>query len=107
MTGTTAVEVSVHIAATPEKVFPYFTERARYVQWMGSEATLELVPGGMYRVHMPDGMAAAGTFLQLEPPHQLAFTWGFADADAAQHSKHEQTAATAATRCRPEAPGSR
>ena len=32
MTGTHAVEVSVHGAATPEDVFPYFTDPARYVQ---------------------------------------------------------------------------
>ena len=29
------VEVSVHIAASPETVFPYFTDPSRYVQWMG------------------------------------------------------------------------
>ena len=90
MTATHAVEVSVHVAATPEDVFRYFTDPARYVQWMGSEATLEPVPGGTYRVRMPDGFRAAGTFLQIDSPHRLAFTWGFADADAAQRSKHEQ-----------------
>ncbi len=94
MTETAAVEMSVHIAATPENVFPYFTDPARYVQWMGSEAKLEPVPGGTYRVHMSDGFRAAGTFLQIDPPHRLAFTWGFADDDAAQHVKHEQTEAS-------------
>jgi uncharacterized protein YndB with AHSA1/START domain len=94
MTGTTAIEVSVHLAATPGNLFPYFTDPARYVQWMGSEAQLEPVPGGTYRVHMPDGFEAAGTFLHIEPPHRLAFTWGFADDDAARHSKHEQTEAS-------------
>jgi uncharacterized protein YndB with AHSA1/START domain len=94
MPGTAAVEVSVHIAATPENVFPYFTDPARYVQWMGSEATLEPVPGGRYRVHMSDGFRAAGTFLQIDPPHRLAFTWGFADDDAAQQVKHEHTEAS-------------
>jgi uncharacterized protein YndB with AHSA1/START domain len=94
MTGTHTVEVSVHLAAAPENVFRYFTDPARYVQWMGSEAKLEPVPGGMYRVQMPDGFRAAGTFLQVDPPHQLAFSWGFADADAAQRSKHEQVAAS-------------
>jgi uncharacterized protein YndB with AHSA1/START domain len=94
MTETFTVEMSVHIAATPETVFPYFTDPACYVQWMGSEAKLEPVPGGLYRVHMADGFQAAGTFLQVEPPHRLAFTWGFADDDAAQHVKHEQTEAS-------------
>jgi uncharacterized protein YndB with AHSA1/START domain len=34
MSAAGAVEVSVHVAATPENVFPYFTDPARYVQWM-------------------------------------------------------------------------
>jgi uncharacterized protein YndB with AHSA1/START domain len=99
----TAVEVSVQLAAAPETVFPYFTEPGRYVQWMGSEATLEPSPGGTYRVRMPDGFRAAGTFLHVDPPHQLAFTWGFADADAVQRSKHEQNRASSGN---PMPPGS-
>ena len=87
MTELLVAEVSVHVAAAPEDVFPYFTDPARYVQWMGSEAKLEPVPGGVYRVRMPDGFEAAGTFLSVDPPHQLAFTWGFADDEAAQHTK--------------------
>ena len=46
------VEVSVHIAAPPETVFPYFTDPGRYVQWMGRGATLEPVAGGRYRIQM-------------------------------------------------------
>src|SRR5712691_3007229 len=90
MTKTAPVEVTMHIKAAPEDVFPYFTDPARYVQWMGTEATLEPEPGGMYRVHMSDGFKAAGTFLQVEPLHLIVFTWGFADEEAAQHVKHEQ-----------------
>ena len=41
MTDADVLEVSVHIAAQPETVFPYFTDPVRYVQWMGSEATLD------------------------------------------------------------------
>jgi uncharacterized protein YndB with AHSA1/START domain len=81
---------TLHVAAAPEDVFSYFTDPARYVQWMGNEAKLEPVPGGVYRVHMSDGFQAAGTFLHVDPPHQLAFTWGFADDEAAQHTKHKR-----------------
>jgi uncharacterized protein YndB with AHSA1/START domain len=94
MTATSAVEVTMHIAATPGDVFRYFTDPARYVQWMGSEAKLEPVPGGVYRVQMPDGFRAAGTFVEINPPRRLAFTWGFADDEAAQHVKHEPTEAS-------------
>src|ERR1700686_3825678 len=89
MTEISPVEVRLHIPAAPEDVFPYFTDPARYVQWMGSEAKLEPVPGGVYRIHMPDGFAAAGEFLQVTRPHRVVFSWGFADDEAAQHTKHK------------------
>lgn len=77
MTGADVVEVSVHIAARPETVFPYFTDPGHYVQWMGTRAALEPVPGGCYRVVMRDGIEAAGEFIEVDPPHRLVFTWGW------------------------------
>jgi uncharacterized protein YndB with AHSA1/START domain len=94
MTEAGAVEVSLHIAATPENVFPYFTDPVRYVQWMGSDAELEPIPDGIYRVSMSDGFRAAGRFVELDAPHRIVFTWGFADADAAQQVRHESTEAS-------------
>lgn len=79
MTGADALEVSVHIAARPETVFAYFTDPERYVQWMGTSATLEAVPGGVYRVGMRDGVEAVGEFLEVDPPRRLVFTWGWTD----------------------------
>src|SRR5260370_30732417 len=70
------VEVSLYIAAQPETVFPYFTDPGRYIQWMGSEATLDPVPGGTYRVRARDAVEAAGEFVEVDPPRRLAFTWG-------------------------------
>ena len=77
MSDDRVVEVSVHIAAQPETVFPYFTDPGRYVQWMGAEAALEPVPGGCYRIVMRDGVEAAGEFVEIDPPHRLVFTWGW------------------------------
>jgi uncharacterized protein YndB with AHSA1/START domain len=76
------VEVSVHIAAAPETVFPYFTDPGRYIQWMGSGAALEPVPGGTYRILMRDGIEAAGHFLEVDPPRRLVFTWGWTNSHA-------------------------
>jgi uncharacterized protein YndB with AHSA1/START domain len=87
MTDIAPVEVTIHVPAAPADVFPYLTDPARYVRWMGSEARLEPVPGGVYRVAMPDGFAAAGQFLRVEQPHLVVFTWGFADDEAASHTK--------------------
>jgi uncharacterized protein YndB with AHSA1/START domain len=77
MTESDVLEVTVHISARPETVFPYFTDPARYVQWMGSSATLEPRPGGRYRVGMRDGVEAVGEFVEVDPPHRLVFTWGW------------------------------
>jgi uncharacterized protein YndB with AHSA1/START domain len=88
MTDINPVEVIVHVPAAPAEVFPYFTDPVRYVQWMGSQAELEPVPGGMFRVDMPDGFAGAGTFTEVASPHLVVFTWGFADDEAASHTKH-------------------
>ena len=88
MTDIAQVEVSIHVPAAPADVFPYFTDPARYVRWMGSEARLDPVPGGEYRVAMPDGFAAAGAFAEVVRPNLVVFTWGFADDEAAAHTKH-------------------
>ena len=70
------LEVSVHIQARPETVFPYFTDPARYVLWMGSQAVLEPRPGGVYRVTMSNGVVTSGEFLEVDPPRRLVFSWG-------------------------------
>jgi hypothetical protein len=59
----------VFIAATPEEVFSCLTDPLRYVQWMGSQATLEAVPG-VFHLHMADGFEAAGTVVEVAPPHR-------------------------------------
>jgi hypothetical protein len=70
MTGT--VEVTVRIPAEPDEVFRYFTDSSLYVRWMGSDATLDPVPGGSYRVRMPDGFEAAGN-AELAKAYRVAW----------------------------------
>jgi uncharacterized protein YndB with AHSA1/START domain len=96
MTDIAPVEVTMHVPAAPAAVFPYLTEPARYVRWMGSEARLEPAPGGVYRVAMPDGFAAAGEFRRVERPHLVVFTWGFADDAAASRTKGGAASSAAA-----------
>jgi uncharacterized protein YndB with AHSA1/START domain len=83
------VEITLHIRASPQEVFGYWTDPDRYVRWMGTEATLEPKPGGTYLLRMSDGMSNAGTFIEVRAPNLIIFTWGFADAEAAQHTLHE------------------
>jgi uncharacterized protein YndB with AHSA1/START domain len=87
MTDIAPVEMTIHVPAAPADVFPYLTDPARYVRWMGSKAQLEPAPGGVFRLDMADGFAAAGTFADVVFPRQVVFTWGFADDEAASHTK--------------------
>jgi uncharacterized protein YndB with AHSA1/START domain len=75
VTDVDVIEVTARITARPEAVFPYFTEPGRYSQWMGKSAILDSVPGGIYRVRMSDGVEAIGEFVDVDPPHRIAFTW--------------------------------
>ena len=88
MTEIAPVEVSIHVAAAPAEVFRYLVEPGLYVRWMGREAVLEATPGGAYRVAMADGFAAAGAFAEVTEPQRVVFSWGFADDEAATHTKH-------------------
>ena len=81
--NTAPLEVTTHIAAPPEVVWPYLTDPARYALWMGTEVTLSLTPGGLYKVHMREGIEAEGKFVEIDPPRRLVFTWGWEDQETA------------------------
>ena len=65
------------LPAPPKRVWQLWTEPTLLVGWMGSQATLEPWPGGMFRLAYGNGSVATGTFLDVEPPQFLAFTWGW------------------------------
>ena len=69
-----------HINAPPEVVFPYFTDPALIVTWIGDRAELDPQPGGLFSLDMGD-VIARGTYLTIEPPHRVAFSWGIPGSD--------------------------
>lgn len=71
------VVVEKRIEARPETVFAFLTEPEKYRQWKGIEAELDPRPGGIYRVQMNERTAIRGTYLEVEPPHRVVFTWGW------------------------------
>ena len=77
--NTAPLEVTTTIAAPPEVVWSYLTDPARHALWMGTGVTLSPTPGGVYLVHMSEGIEARGEFVELDPPHRLVFTWGWQD----------------------------
>jgi uncharacterized protein YndB with AHSA1/START domain len=71
------IEHEIRIAASPETVFAYFTDPARMVQWMGTEATLDPRPGGVCRINPSGHAAMLGAFVEVDPPRRIVFTWGW------------------------------
>jgi uncharacterized protein YndB with AHSA1/START domain len=71
------VEHEVRVAASQDRVFEYFTDPTKMVQWMGVEATLDPRPGGVCRIN-PSGQAVMlGEYVEVDRPHRIVFSWGW------------------------------
>jgi uncharacterized protein YndB with AHSA1/START domain len=77
VTETTEVVRELTIAARPETVWEFLVDADKAKRWMGIDATLEAQPGGLYRVEVIPGHVARGSFVELDPPRRLVFTWGW------------------------------
>lgn len=64
-----------HIKATPSVVFPYFTDPGLIVAWIGERAELDPRAGGVFSLDFGTTQAQ-GTYLSVEPPHRVVFSWG-------------------------------
>ena len=71
------LEYETRIAASPETVFQFFTDPAKMVQWMGTEATLDPRPGGVCRINPTGHAVMSGEFVEIDPPRRVVFTWGW------------------------------
>jgi uncharacterized protein YndB with AHSA1/START domain len=69
--------VERHVAAPPEKVFSYFTDAERWTAWQGTEADIDLVPGGNWRVNVTGNGFASGRVVEVVENERVVFTWGW------------------------------
>ena len=77
MTESFVVRRETHIAAPRATVFAFLTDPDKIVQWMGTEATTEVHPGGMYLLKGVGSATARGTFREVVPVHRLAYSFGW------------------------------
>jgi uncharacterized protein YndB with AHSA1/START domain len=78
----TAAGVEIRIAASPETVFDFFTDPDKMIQWMGRSAELDPRPGGSFRCDINGDAIAAGSYVELDRPRRIVFTWGWEGEDA-------------------------
>jgi uncharacterized protein YndB with AHSA1/START domain len=65
------------IEAPQATVFRYFTDSARWAAWWGAGSAIDARPGGRVLVRYPDGTEAVGEVVELSPPSQIVFTYGY------------------------------
>lgn len=67
----------IEIAAPQATVFAFLTDPDKILRWMGTKATVEPHPGGIYLLSMRDAMTARGQFTEVIPVHRLAYSFGW------------------------------
>jgi len=77
MTESLVVRRETHIAASPATVFAFLTDPEKILRWMGTEATTDAHPGGLYLVNGIHGVRARGAFREVVPVHRLAYSFGW------------------------------
>jgi uncharacterized protein YndB with AHSA1/START domain len=80
MTEPLVVQREFQIAAPPATVFAFLTDPQKILSWMGTEATTEAHPGGLYLVKGCGGeraRTARGAFREVVPVHRLAYSFGW------------------------------
>lgn len=83
MADPNAYEREVRIAASPETVFPFFTDPELMTQWMGSSVDVDPRPGGIYRVDIDGNRhVARGEYVEVSPPDRVVFTWGWESSES-------------------------
>jgi uncharacterized protein YndB with AHSA1/START domain len=74
---TTELVKELTIRASPSTIFPYLVDPARFVQWMGTEVSLDARPGGEFRALCGGQYPAAGEYLEVVPDERVVFTFGW------------------------------
>ncbi len=69
---------TIVIQASPETVFRYFTDSARWAAWWGAGSAIDATPGGRIYIRYPNGVEASGEVVAVEPPNRIVFTFGYA-----------------------------
>ncbi len=79
--GSAALVLTERIRATPDQVFDYLVDRDKLLRWMGTDATIDPQPGGVFHVDVNGRDVASGSYVEVERPSKVVFTWGWEGSD--------------------------
>jgi uncharacterized protein YndB with AHSA1/START domain len=69
--------VERRVSVPPDQVFEYFTDAERWLRWQGTDAQVELRPGGVWRVNVTGDGYASGRIVEVVDNQKIVFTWGW------------------------------
>ena len=69
--------VERRVSVPPDQVFVYFTDAERWLRWQGTDAEVELRPGGVWRVNVTGDGYASGRIVEVVDNQRIVFTWGW------------------------------
>jgi uncharacterized protein YndB with AHSA1/START domain len=69
--------VERRVSVPPDQVFVYFTDAERWLRWQGTDAQVELRPGGVWRVNVTGDGYASGHIVEVVDNQRIVFTWGW------------------------------
>jgi len=93
-TSAPPIERELHIDATPETVYGFFTDRDKLLRWMGRKAEVDARPGGALRIDYNGFDIMSGEYRELVPYSRIVLGWGWetlGDAPAPGESTIEVT----------------
>lgn len=73
----TALELTIDIAARPETVFGFLTEPALFREWMGAASTMSTDGSRSFSIPYPSGDEAVGDVLEIDRPRRVVYSWGY------------------------------
>lgn len=65
------------LAAPPHVVFAHLIDPEKLVRWIGLTAELDPRPGGVFRFEVVPGEFCQGSYVEVDPPRRVVFTWGW------------------------------
>ena len=75
--GPDELVVERRVSVPPDQVFVFFTDTERWLRWQGTDAQLELRPGGVWRVNVTGDGYASGRIVEIVDNRRIMFTWGW------------------------------
>ena len=67
----------IMIDASPETIWPFLTDPAKHVEWLGTEADIDPRPGGTYRVLVGGEHPGVGEYIEVVTNERVVFTFGW------------------------------